>query len=188
MSSSRSNAAKTNRKAANPAAPKKGAIGKKKATAKKPRRAPTKRKQTVLASWTEGYQPFVDDCRESFVFLIRERGFTPGDVVVIPPECSVSFVKGRQDICIMCEYCGPPWVVVAGGDPRKSYGLDEFVEELLPEYRRRKPEAPSIPEPAQRKALLDYHATFLREHADRILSGDPALLARLESRRRRERA
>jgi hypothetical protein len=154
-----------------------------KASSRKPRRAPSPTMKEVQASWQEGYRPFVEDCRESFGFLVHDLGFALAEVTVTPPECAVSFARDRASVQIQSEYCGPPWVVVKVGDPPKAYGLHEFMKQLQPEYEAREPVAPSLPDEVQRRALLDHHAAFLREHADRILGADPALLARLDARR-----
>lgn len=155
----------------------------KKSPPRKPKRGPSPTMKEVQASWEDGYRPFVDDCRESFGFLVHDLGFAPAEVKVTPPECAVSFARDHQIVQIQSDHCGPPWVVVQQGDPAKGYGLHEFIKQLLPEYEGREPAAPSIPDPTQRRALLDHHAALLREHAGRILGADPALLARLDARR-----
>ncbi|MFS8064799.1 MAG: hypothetical protein ACMG6S_00380 [Byssovorax sp.] len=151
----------------------------KKAAAKKPKAA---KRESVADSWAKGYQGFTDAARERFAFLVRDHGYAEPVVRVVPPDAVVTFTKGDSFVRISSEYAGAPWVVVKAweGEP---YGLHVIIAELDPDYAKQEPvPAGTILTNDEHRALIAYYATFLQQHASRVLSADPALVARFHAR------
>jgi hypothetical protein len=140
------------------------------------------RRKTPAEEWAETYLPFTDAAREGFGFLVREHGYAEPTVAVVPPDALVTFTKGADFVRIASEYGGPPWVVVQAGKGER-YGLHVIIAELDPAYAGKAP-VPAGKEltDAEMRAAVAYFAGFLAAHADEVLRGDPALLARFQAR------
>ena len=174
-----------------PAASKKSATKKKPASAKKPaatkkpaaaKRPVEAKRESVADSWAKGYRGFIEAARERFAFLVRDHGYAEPVVSVVPPDAVVTFTKGDSFVRLSSEYDGAPWVVVKAweGEP---YGLHVIIAELDPGYAAQKPvPAGSTLTDEEMRALVEYHARFLEQHARPVLHADPALVARFGAR------
>ena len=158
---------------------KKPASPKKPATPKKPAKA---KRQSVADSWAEGYRAFTDAAREGFAFLVRDHAYAEPVVRIAPPDATVKLTKGDSFVRISSEYSGPPSVVVKAweGEP---YGLHVIIAELDPDYAKQAPvPAGSTLTDDELRALVEYYARFLEQHAGTVLHADPALVARFGAR------
>jgi len=139
-------------------------------------------RKSPAEEWAEGYLPLTDAARESFAFLVREHEYAEPTVAVVPPDAVVTFTRGADFVRIASEYGGPPWVVVKAGEGA-PYGLHVIIAELEPAYASKAP-VPAGKELTddEMRAAVAYFARFLEAHADEVLRGDPALLARFRAR------
>jgi hypothetical protein len=163
-----------------------------KKTAKKPaasaKKAAKPARKTQAEEWAETYLPLTDAVREGFGFLVREHGYAEPTVAVVPPDAVVTFTKGTDFVRVASEYGGPPWVVVQAGKGER-YGLHVIIAELDPAYASKAP-VPAAKEltDAEMRAAVAYFAAFLAAHAEEVLRGDPALLARFHAREAAQRS
>lgn len=160
-------------------AARKTAGAKKPASAKK---AAKPRRKSQAEEWAESYLPFTDAAQERFAFLVRDHGYAASTVSVVPPDAIVTFARGADFVRIASEYGGAPWVVVKAGEG-EPYGLHVIIAEIDPAYASKAPvAAANILTADEMRAAIAYLAGFLAAHADDVLRGDPALLARFHAR------
>ncbi len=157
---------------------------KKRAPAAKGAKQESRAKSDLQESWRADYAGLLEGCRTRFAFLESQHAFAPPELEVQPPEGTVVYRHAEgATLRINSEYLCEPWVVVTGGSP-PGYGVHELIAERLPSYQERFPSYQGrSPSDAERDAILDYYADFLRDHGEDMLRADPGLFARLAARR-----
>ena len=124
-----------------------------------------------MDSWTQGYGPLVDACRERFAFLVRDHGFAEPVVKIAPPSAMVVFSRGDDLVRIECEYMGEPFTSVRVGEAA-PVGLVTLIAEIELAYVAKRPvPAGSVLTPGELRAAVAYDSTFVARHPEILRAG-----------------
>jgi hypothetical protein len=120
------------------------------------------------------FDPFVQDCREAFQFLIDEFSFHHVQTSYGGYECTVVFLREPVTLCVYYEALHTPWVMLhlkTAPKRGRRISLHALMKTRCPSLSFEKHDFGEIG-PEDTRPLLDKYASALRLHARDILEGD----------------
>jgi hypothetical protein len=113
---------------------------------------------------------FIDSCSNLLDFLCFEYSFLKNEPKVMPPECSIEYLRGNSAIDVIYEYGDFPWIRVS--IQGKENSLDNIIKKNWPIFAINRKKGPKDPD-ERVDYIISRYARVLKDHTLEIIGAGP---------------